>query len=148
VFIHSFIHSFCSLSYDRSVTSSKASSPQGAIQCFLFQSPVFFFSLRSSSSCLRLLPRHPVISILPSNFPSIMLSILITVWTLMVRLMKGQVKTTLQLTTALVRQKNLLRNWDRSFIFEQHIMREHKIQSVCAEKWAWMHETVNFAGHV
>jgi hypothetical protein len=25
------IHSFCSLSYDRSVASSKASSPQGAI---------------------------------------------------------------------------------------------------------------------
>jgi hypothetical protein len=26
-----FIHSFCTLSYDRSVASSKASSPQGAI---------------------------------------------------------------------------------------------------------------------
>ena len=29
------------------------------------------FSLRSSSSCLRLIPRLPVISILPSNVPSI-----------------------------------------------------------------------------
>jgi hypothetical protein len=27
----SLVHSFCSLSYDRSVASSKASSPQGAI---------------------------------------------------------------------------------------------------------------------
>jgi hypothetical protein len=32
--------SFCSLSYDRSVASSKASSPQGAIYLFLFQFPV------------------------------------------------------------------------------------------------------------
>jgi hypothetical protein len=31
VSLHSFIHSFCSLSYGRSVASSKASSPQGAI---------------------------------------------------------------------------------------------------------------------
>jgi hypothetical protein len=56
-------HSFCSLSYDRSIASSKASSPQGAILCFLFQFPVSSLSLRSSSSCLRLLPRLPVISI-------------------------------------------------------------------------------------
>jgi len=31
------IHSRCSLSYDRPVASSKANSPQGAIECFLFQ---------------------------------------------------------------------------------------------------------------
>jgi hypothetical protein len=31
IYITSVIHSFCSLSYDRSVASSKASSPQGAI---------------------------------------------------------------------------------------------------------------------
>jgi hypothetical protein len=31
MFIHSFIHSLCSLSYDRSVAPSKASSPQSAI---------------------------------------------------------------------------------------------------------------------
>jgi hypothetical protein len=29
-FIHSFIHSFCSLSYNRSVASAKASSPHSA----------------------------------------------------------------------------------------------------------------------
>jgi hypothetical protein len=29
--LNEFIHSFCSLSYDRSVASSKAISPQGAI---------------------------------------------------------------------------------------------------------------------
>jgi hypothetical protein len=31
VFIHSFIHSFCSLSYDRSMATRKVSSPDGAI---------------------------------------------------------------------------------------------------------------------
>jgi hypothetical protein len=50
----SFIHSFCSQSYDRSVSSSKASSPQGAIWCFLFLCPVSSVCLRPSSSCLRL----------------------------------------------------------------------------------------------
>jgi len=34
---NSFIHSFSSLSYDRSKASSKASSPHSAIQNFLFQ---------------------------------------------------------------------------------------------------------------
>jgi hypothetical protein len=38
---HSFIHSFSSLSYDRSKASSKASSPNSAIQSFLFQMRVF-----------------------------------------------------------------------------------------------------------
>jgi hypothetical protein len=35
-FIHSFTHSFCSLSSDRSIASSKASSAHSAIQSFLF----------------------------------------------------------------------------------------------------------------
>jgi len=35
--LHLFIHSFSSLSYDRSKASSKASSPHSAIQSFLFQ---------------------------------------------------------------------------------------------------------------
>ena len=71
-FIHSFIHSFNhsfiqslrSVSYDRSVASSKASSQQNAIN---FQSPRF--SLSSSSSCLSLLPRLLVTSILLCIFP-------------------------------------------------------------------------------
>jgi hypothetical protein len=53
-------HSFCSLSYDKSIASSKASSPQGAIQCFLFKFPVssrflkviqYLFTSSSSSYC-------------------------------------------------------------------------------------------------
>jgi len=38
-----------SVSYDKSVASSKASFPQSVIQFFIFQVPVSF--LRSSSSC-------------------------------------------------------------------------------------------------
>jgi hypothetical protein len=55
-FIHSFIHSFCSLPYYMSIVSSKASSPQAAIQCFLFQfsvSSVLRSSSMSSSSSSR-----------------------------------------------------------------------------------------------
>jgi len=37
ILIHSFIHSFSSLSYDRSKASSKASSPHSVIQSFLLQ---------------------------------------------------------------------------------------------------------------
>ena len=37
VFLRHIIHSISSLSYDRSKTSSKASSPHSAIQSFLFQ---------------------------------------------------------------------------------------------------------------
>ena len=61
--------SFHSFAYDRSIPSSKASSPQRA-SSFNFRQPLF--SLRSSSSCLRLLSRLPVLSILPAIFPSIM----------------------------------------------------------------------------
>jgi len=55
-----FIHSFSSLSYDRSKASSKASSPRSAIQSFLLQMRVSSFFLKviqylhtssSSSSC-------------------------------------------------------------------------------------------------
>ena len=62
MFIHSFNHSFSSLSYDRPKASSKASSPHSAY-------PLLF--LRSSSSFLRLLPRLTVTSIPPFIFPSI-----------------------------------------------------------------------------
>jgi hypothetical protein len=65
------IHSFSSLSYDRSNASSKASSPHVAIQSFLLQMRVSSPSLRSSNSFVRLLPCLPVTSIPPCIFPSI-----------------------------------------------------------------------------
>ena len=68
---HVFIHSFSSLSYDRSKASSKASSPHSAIQTFLLQMRVFCLSLRSSNSFLRLLPCLPLTSIPPCIFPSV-----------------------------------------------------------------------------
>ena len=46
---------YCSsLSSDTSIASSKTSSPNSEIYCFLFQIPVCYFSLGSSSSCLLL----------------------------------------------------------------------------------------------
>jgi hypothetical protein len=69
-FVHSFIHSFIhsAVSYKplpkRLLHTVRSSASSFNFQCLLS-------SLRSSSSCLRLLPRLPVISILPSNFPSI-----------------------------------------------------------------------------
>ena len=68
---NSLMHSFSSLSYDRSKASSKASSPKSAIQSFLLQMRVSFLSLRSSSSFLRLLPRFPFTSIPAFIFPLI-----------------------------------------------------------------------------
>jgi hypothetical protein len=67
----SIIHSFYSLSYDKSIDSSKARSSQSAIcaSTFNFQYP--YFSWRSSSSFLHLLPRLPVTYIIPSIFTSI-----------------------------------------------------------------------------
>ena len=44
------IHSFSSLSYDRSKASSKASSPHGAIQSFLLQMRVSYILFHSFSS--------------------------------------------------------------------------------------------------
>jgi len=58
--MHSFIYLFCSLSYDRSIASSRGGSPK----CNLV--------LLSFSICLHLLPHFPVTSILLSIFPSIM----------------------------------------------------------------------------
>jgi hypothetical protein len=70
-FIHSFIHSFCGLSYGRPIASSKRvfHTVISSAFSFNFQCPVF--SLRSSSSFLRRLPRRSVTSILPSIFPTI-----------------------------------------------------------------------------
>jgi len=65
------IHSLRSLSYNRSTASSKASSPQSEISCFLSSFQYTLVSFMSSSSCFRLLPRRPVIYILFSTFPSI-----------------------------------------------------------------------------
>jgi hypothetical protein len=56
-----------SLSCDRSTASSGGSSPQSATYCFLFQFPLPFRFL----NWLRLLPSLPVLSIIPSIFPSI-----------------------------------------------------------------------------
>jgi len=71
-FIHpSFIRSFRSPPYDKSIASPKATSPQIATHCFLLQFPVSSLSLRSSGRCLRLLPRLPVTSILPTIFHSV-----------------------------------------------------------------------------
>jgi hypothetical protein len=61
------IHSFRSLPCDRSIASSKTSSPHSRSSASYFNLQYFRFSLRSSSRCLRLLPRLPVISIFPSK---------------------------------------------------------------------------------
>ena len=55
---------------DRSMTSSKTSSLQSAIYCFLFQFLVPFL-LRPSSSCLLLLPRVPITSFLYPSFNNV-----------------------------------------------------------------------------
>lgn len=60
-----------SLSYDRHKASSKVSSARNAIQCFLSQFPAFSFPVRSCSNCVRLYPRLPVTSMLPSIVPSV-----------------------------------------------------------------------------
>jgi hypothetical protein len=65
------VHSFSSLSHDRSKASSKASSPHSAIYSFLLQIEYPLLSLRSSSSFIRLLPRLPATSIPSCIFPSI-----------------------------------------------------------------------------
>jgi hypothetical protein len=59
-------HSLRSQSYDKSIASSTASSQQCAILCFCFQLPISSFSLRLSSSCLRLLHCLSVLSIFSS----------------------------------------------------------------------------------
>jgi hypothetical protein len=62
--------SFCSLSYDKSAPSSKASSSPSAIWCF-FQFPPSSLFLTDIQQLLSLLARLPLTSILPSIFPSI-----------------------------------------------------------------------------
>jgi len=58
LFIYSFIQSFiCSEPYDRSTVSSEASSPHSGSSASSFNSLYLIFSLTSSSSCLRPLPR-------------------------------------------------------------------------------------------
>ena len=51
---------FITLYYDRSVAFSKSSTERSAIYCFLFQVPVSFLFLKSSSNCLRVFPRFPI----------------------------------------------------------------------------------------
>jgi hypothetical protein len=69
-FIHSFIHSVvCLTTGPLPLPKRLLHRVRSSASSFNFQ--YLFFSLRSSSSCLRLLPRLAVISILPSNFPSI-----------------------------------------------------------------------------
>ena len=69
---HSFIHSFRSVSCERSIASSKVSSPQRIIQCFLFQFLAAFLSSRSTNSCLHLLQCLSITSLSHSIVPSIM----------------------------------------------------------------------------
>ena len=57
----------CSLSYNRPMTSSTECD---VVLPLSISSTIF--SLRSPSSCLHILPRPPVTSILPSTFPSVM----------------------------------------------------------------------------
>ena len=73
IFIYhwAFSHSLCSLPYGMSIGSSKANFPHSAIWCFLFQFPVSSLSLMTAGSCLCLLPRLPLLYILPSTFYSI-----------------------------------------------------------------------------
>jgi hypothetical protein len=63
--------SFCGLSYDRLIASSKGVLHRVWSSAFCFNFQYLLFSLTSSSSCLGCLPRLPVVYILPSNFPSI-----------------------------------------------------------------------------
>ena len=65
----SLLSSFHSLSYDKSMVSSKANSPQSAIYCFNFQLQCPLVSLKPSS-CLRHRPFPLATSTLPSIFPS------------------------------------------------------------------------------
>ena len=70
IIFRKFIHSFSSLSYDRSKASSKAlHTVRSRASSFNWQYPLL--SLRSSSSFLRLLPRLPVTYIPPFILPSI-----------------------------------------------------------------------------
>jgi len=65
------INYFCCLSYDRSLSSYKANSPQCDLVLPLPVSSILFFSVKSNCSCLCLLPQLAVNFILPYIFPSI-----------------------------------------------------------------------------
>ena len=65
------MNSLCSLSYDRSIASSRASSAQIEIWCFLFQFSISPRFLGSSSKRLRLLPLLPLTSLLPFICPAV-----------------------------------------------------------------------------
>ena len=68
--LHSFIHSFIHLTTCPHRLSKRVRyKVQSCAYSFSFQYPLL--PLRSSSSCLRLLPRPPVTSVLPSIFTSI-----------------------------------------------------------------------------
>ena len=67
--MYSFIHSFSSLPDDRSIACPKVSSPQMRSNASSLNLQYLLFSLRSSGSCLFLLPRLPLPSILSSIFP-------------------------------------------------------------------------------
>ena len=68
---HHQAHSFCSLSYESYIPSSKTSSPHSAIHCFLFQFPISSPSVRPSSRGLRLILPLSATYILPSLFLSV-----------------------------------------------------------------------------
>ena len=68
---YAFIRSFCSLCFDRSKVSSKASSPRARSSASSFNFQHALASFRSPSSSLLFLPRLPITSTLASVFPSI-----------------------------------------------------------------------------
>ena len=59
-FLTAFIHPFRSLSYDRSIASYKATSPQSPMKRFLFQFPVPCHFLKVTQCLLSLLPHFPI----------------------------------------------------------------------------------------
>jgi hypothetical protein len=68
--IHSFIHSVVQLpTVPQPLPNRVLHTARSSASSFNLQCPVF--PLRSSTNCLRLLPRFPLTSILPSIFPSI-----------------------------------------------------------------------------
>jgi hypothetical protein len=71
LFLRNGNHSLNILPYDRSTVTSTASYPRVRSTASSFNFHYSLSSLKLSSSFLRLLPRLPVTSILPSIFPSI-----------------------------------------------------------------------------
>jgi hypothetical protein len=67
---HTFIHSaVCLMTGPQPLPKRVLHSVRSTVSSFNFQYPLI--SLRSSSSCLCLLPRLPITSILPPIFPSV-----------------------------------------------------------------------------